>query len=157
VTAWDRPRGSAMIEEAVWWVSMVDATLVRHHLEAYDVVMASHPPAQRELVEGTLAGLRFVRNRICDETDLAQFIEPSDPGPAPGEGHVTGWTWKPMPEPELVSLSPRGRSWEATRYQAYQARLAGRSIGETFGRTTTFLRLAAARAAITVAAVPAAR
>jgi hypothetical protein len=28
---WDRPRAFALIGEAVWWVTIVDATLVRHH------------------------------------------------------------------------------------------------------------------------------
>jgi hypothetical protein len=31
-----------------------------------------------------------------------------------------------------------------TRYQAYQAHLAGHTIGETFGRAAEFLKLAAA-------------
>jgi hypothetical protein len=34
-----------------------------------------------------------------------------------------------------------------TRYRAYQAHLAGHTIGEVFGRATAFLRLAAAGAA----------
>jgi hypothetical protein len=157
LVAWDRPRAFALIGEAVWWVSMVDATLVRHHLNAYDLVMTGYPPAERELVEGTLAGLRFVRNRIGDDADLADFIEPGEPGPGsePRPGPVTGWVWKLAPEPELASLSPRGRSWETARYQAYQAHLAGRGIGETFGRTTVFLELAAARATLGEAAAPA--
>jgi hypothetical protein len=153
--AGDRPQAFALIGEAVWWVSMVDATLVRRHPGAYDAVMAGHPPAQRELVEGTLAGLRFVRNRICGDTGLAGFVDPGDPGQGPGVGTVAGWRWRPVPEPELASLSPRGRAWEAARYQAYQARLAGRGIGGTFGRTTVFLRQAAVRAAPGEAAVPA--
>ena len=53
-----------MVSDAVWWVTIVDATLVRHHPDAYDAVMTGQVPAQRALVEGTLAGLRFVRNRI---------------------------------------------------------------------------------------------
>jgi hypothetical protein len=137
VRAWERPRAFAVIGEAVWWITIVDATLVRHHPDAYDNVMTGQTPAQRQLVEGTLTGLRFVRNQIGDEADLAEFIEP-------GEGRITGWTWKPVPEPALASLSPRGQAWEITRYQAYQAQLAGHTIGETFGRAAEFLKLAAA-------------
>jgi hypothetical protein len=133
----DRPRAFAGIAEAVWWITMVDATLVRHHPDAYDSVMAGQNPAQRQLVEETLTGLRFIRNRIGDEADLAEFV-------AAGEGRITGWTWKPVPEPALASLSPRGQEWEMTRYRAYQAYLAGHAIGETFGRATEFLKLAAA-------------
>src|SRR5215468_6440985 len=103
VRARDRPRAFAVIGEAVWWVTIVDATLVRHHLDAYDGVMAGRTPAERQLIEGTLAGLRFVRNRIGDEAYLAEFIEPHDPGPDSGGGHITGWTWKPVPEPKLTS------------------------------------------------------
>jgi hypothetical protein len=140
----DRPRAFAVIAEAVWWITMVDATLVRHHPDAYDSVMAGQNPAQRQLVEETLTGLRFVRNRIGDEADLAEFIEPGDTGPGAGEGRITGWTWKPVPEPALASLPPRGQAWEMTRYRAYQAYLAGHAIGETFGRATEFLKLATA-------------
>ena len=142
--AWDRPRAFAVIGEAVWWVTIVDATLVRHHPDAYDTVMTGQAPAQRQLVEETLAGLRFVRNRIGDEADLAEFIEPGGAGPGAGQRRITGWIWKPLPEPALGSLSPRGQAWEMTRHRAYQAQLAGHTIGESFGRAAEFLKLAAA-------------
>jgi hypothetical protein len=141
VTASDRPRAFAVISEAVWWVTIVDATLVCHHLDTYDATMAAQASAVRQRIEETLAGLRYVRNRIGDEADLSEFVEP---GPDPGSGHITGWTWKAVPEPKLASLAPRGRSWEMTRYQAYQAQLAGHTIGETFTRATAFLKLAVA-------------
>jgi hypothetical protein len=144
--AWDRPRAFAVIGEAVWWVTMVDATLVRHHPDVYDAVMAGQPPAQRQLVEGTLAGLRFVRNRIGDEADLGEFIGPGEAGQGAGEGRITNWAWKPVPEPALASLPPRGQAWEMTRYRGYQAHLAGHTIGETFGKAAAFLKLAAANA-----------
>src|SRR5436190_14140328 len=76
VRAWDQARAFAAIGEAVWWVTIVDATLVRHHQDTYDSVLAGQTPAQRELIEGTLAGLRFVRNRIGSKADLAGFIDP---------------------------------------------------------------------------------
>ena len=158
VRAGDRARAFAVIGEAVWWVTIVDATLVRHHPDAYDVVMAGQVPAQRRLIEGTLAGLRFVRNRIGHEADLAEFIEPGAPGPGAGDGGITAWTWKPVPEPALASLPPRGKAWEMTRYRAYRAQLTGHAIGEIFGRATDFLRLAAANApSITVVSAHAAR
>src|SRR5258708_11019133 len=144
VRAGDRPGAFAVIGEVVWWVSIVDATLVRHHPDAYDNVMTGQAPAQRQLVEGTLAGLRFVRNRIGDEADLGEFIEPGEPGPGAGQRRITGWTWKPLPEPALGSLSSRGQAWEMTRYRAYQAQLAGHTVGEIFGRAAEFLMLAAA-------------
>jgi hypothetical protein len=147
VRAWDRPRACAVIGEAVWWVTMVDATLVRHHPQAYDAVLAGKTPAQRELIEGTLAGLRFVRNQIGGDADLARFIEPGAAGPDSAKGGVTGWAWKPVPEPALGSLAARGRAWETMRYRAYQAQLAGHPIGETFERAAGFVQLAAAQAA----------
>ncbi len=146
VRAWDRPRAFAVIGEAVWWVTIVDATLVRHHPDVYDAVMARQPPAERRLIEGTLTGLRFVRNRIGDEADLGEFIEPGEAGQGAGERRITGWTWKPVPEPALASLPPRGQAWEMTRYRGYQAHLAGHTIGETFGKAAAFLKLAAANA-----------
>jgi hypothetical protein len=144
--AGDRPRAFAVISEAVWWITIVDATLVRHHPDAYDSVLAGQAPAERQLTEGILAGLRFVRNRIGDEADLAEFIEPGDAGPRSGEGRIRGWTWKPAPVPALGSLAQRAQAWEITRYQAYQAQLAGHTIGATFGRAAEFLKLAAADA-----------
>jgi hypothetical protein len=144
--AGDRPRAFAVISEAVWWITIVDATLVRHHPDAYDSVLAGLAPAERQRTEGILAGLRFVRNRIGDEADLAEFIEPGDAGPGAGEGRIRGWTWKPAPAPALGSLAQRAQAWEITRYQAYQAQLAGHTIGATFGRAAEFLKLAAADA-----------
>ena len=144
VRAWNRPRAFAVISEAVWWVTIVDATLVRHHPDAYDTVMTGQAPAQRQLVEETLAGLRFVRNRIGDEADLDEFIKPGDASPSAGQPRITGWAWKPLPEPVLGSLPPRGQAWEMARYRAYQAQLAGHTIGEIFVRAAEFLNLAAA-------------
>jgi len=141
VGEWDRPRAFAVIGEAVWWVTIVDATLVRHHAGAYDAAMAGQAPAQRQLVEETLAGLRFVRNQIGGQADIGEFIEPGA-----GDGWITGWRWKPMPEPGLASLPRRRQMWEMTRYQAYEARLAAHTVGEVFGPATAFLKLAAARA-----------
>ena len=146
VRAADGPRAFAVIGEAVWWVTIVDATLVRHYPDIYDNVMASQAPAQRRLVEGTLTGLRFVRNRIGDEADLGEFIEAGGAGPDARQRRITSWTWKPLPDPALGSLPPRGQAWEMTRYRAYQTHLAGYSIGETFGRAAEFLKLAAAHA-----------
>ena len=147
VSTGDQPRAFVLIGEAVWWITIVDATLVRYHLVgAYDAVLADQTPAGRLLIEGTLAGLRFVRNRIGDEVDLDEFIDPGPPGSGAGEGRVTGWTWKSVPEPALASLPPRARSWEMTRYRAYQAQLAGHTIGEIFGRAVAFLELTAANA-----------
>ena len=138
---WDRPRALAAIGEAVWWITMVDATLVRHHLRVYDVAMAAQAPAERRLIEETLAGLRFVRNWMGRQAGLDEVIETS--GMSAGNRGVTGWTWKGVPEPVLTSLPPRGQAWEIARYQAYQACLVGHTIGQTFGRAVTFLTLTA--------------
>jgi hypothetical protein len=157
VRAVDRPRAFTVISEAVWWITIVDATLVRHYAETYDAVMAGQTSTEHQLLEGTLAGLRFVRNQIGDEADLGEFIRCGQASQAAGKGHITGWEWQPVPEPVLRSLSPRGQAWEMTRYQAYQAHLAGHTIGETFHKAAEFLKLAAAKAPITEAAMPAAR
>ena len=146
VRVWDRPRALALIGEAVWWVTIVDATLVRHHAGAYDGVMSGQAPAERRLTEGILTGLRFVRNRIGRDAELADFVEPGAPGAGAGSTRITGWTWTPAPEPALAPLAPRAQAWEMTRYRAYQARLAGRTIGETFGRAAAFLTLTAENA-----------
>jgi hypothetical protein len=158
VTAANRPQAFTVIREAVWWVTIVDATLVRHYPAGYDSAMAGQVPAERKRAEATMAGLRFVRNRIGDQADLAELVEAGEARPDTGQEPITGWTWRPAREPELASLPPRGRAWETTRYRAYQAQLAGRTIGDTFGRATAFLELAAAGApAITDADVQAGR
>ena len=146
VGVWDRGRAFAALGEAVWWITMVDATLVRHHPAVYDGVMASQAAAERRLIEGTLAGLRFVRNRIGSEAELADFIRRGVPGPGAGKARVTGWTWMQVREPALASLPQRAQAWEMTRYRAYRAQLAGRTVGEIFRRAAGFLTLAAANA-----------
>jgi hypothetical protein len=152
VAVWDRARAFAVIGESVWWVTIVDATLVRHHPGMYDAVLAGQGASGRQVVEGTLTGLRFVRNRIAREAAVGGLIEPGAAGP--GGGGVTGWRWRPVPEPALGSLSPRGRAWELARYRAYQAQLAGHTIGETFGRAAPFLTLAATSATAIAYASP---
>jgi hypothetical protein len=145
VQAWDRLQAFAAIGEAVWWITMVDATLVRHHPGVYDAAMAAQAPAGRQLAEQALAGLRFVRNWISREACLAEVIETG--GISAGNTRVTSWTWKGAPEPALASLPPGRQAWEMTRYQAYQACLVGQTIGETFGLAVTFLTLTGANAA----------
>ncbi len=145
VSAWDRSRAVGVIGEAVWSVTIVDATLVRYYPEAYDDVLARRVPAERCLIEETLAGLRFVRNQMGYEVDQLGFVQPEPRSDRSG-GRITAWTWKSMPEPALASLSPRGRAWEMTRYQAYESQLAGSTVGEIFQRAAAFLELAAASA-----------
>jgi hypothetical protein len=138
----DQPHGFAAISEAVWWVTLVDATLVRYHPEAYDAALASYGPAERQVIEGTFGGLRFVRNWMGYHLDHSDFIRAQGTPGRPGDGRIAAWTWRSLPEPVLATLSARGQEWEMTRYREYQARLAGTPVGETFSRTAAFLRLA---------------
>jgi hypothetical protein len=142
---WDRPQAYGLITEAVWWITMVDATLVRYHPETYGDALDDRDPAERTTIEETFAGLRFVRNRMGYEADHADFIQPGPAGTGKREGLIAAWTWKPVAEPALASLPPRGQEWEMSRYQAYQARLASHPIGDTFGQAREFLRLTADR------------
>ncbi len=138
----DGQRAFTVIGEMVWWVTIIDATLVRHHHRAYDSVLAARTLPQRRRIEGTLGGLRFVRNRMRGDTGCGEFVRPAAAGPGAQGAPVTAWTWQPAQEPPLGSLPARGRAWEMTRYQAYQAHLAGRPIGEVFGLATAFLEQA---------------
>jgi anti-anti-sigma factor len=147
--AQDRSQAFEAISEAVWWVTIVDATMNRHYIEAYENVMHAQPAAARRVIEETLCGLRFVRNEMGYHIDPADFVAPTQnsPGQAGGpQGPLTAWSWRSLPEPDLAWLPARGRAWEMTRYRAYQAQLAGHYVGETFGRAAAFLRLASARA-----------
>jgi len=137
VRASDRAQAFAVIGEAVWWVTIVDATLVRHYPDDYDAALAGLPARERQETETTFAGLRFVRNRMGYHADHADFIEPAiDEGGR--DAPITEWTWRSLPEPAVATLPPRGQEWELSRYQAYQDLLAGHSVGETFGRTADF-------------------
>jgi len=139
---WDQPHAFAAISEAVWWVTMVDATLVRYHPDSYDAALASQDAQERAVIEGTFGGLRFVRNWMGYHLDHAAFIRPRPSPGSPGAGPVAAWTWRSLPKPVLALLPERGQEWEMTRYREYQARLAGQPVGETFRRAAAFLRLA---------------
>lgn len=148
IRVWDQARAQAAVGEAVWWITMVDATLVRHHRDVYDGVLAARGVAEWRLTEATLAGLRFVRNQIGRGAGLEEFLNSA--GAGPGGRRITHWTWKPAPEPPLGHLPARGQAWEIARYRAYQSQLAGHTIGETVRRTVTFLTLTGANAASTM-------
>ena len=147
VTARDRARLFAVVSEAVWWVTIVDATLVRYHPDTYDGLLTGRPPADRQMIEETLAGLRFVRNRMGQYLDPADFILPAEGRPGGSDSRIRASIWKSVPEPELGSLPSPRQAWEMTRYRAYEAQLAGHSVGETFELAAAFLKLAAAEAA----------
>jgi anti-sigma B factor antagonist len=142
VRGWDQAQAFAAIGEAVWWITMVDATLVRHHPGVYDTAMAVHTPGERRLIEETLAGLRFVRNWISRGAGLGETIETGT-----GSRRITHWTWQPIGKPALATLAPRAQAWELARYRAYHARLAGQAIGKTFGHALAFLTLTGTSAA----------
>ncbi|HUZ52864.1 MAG TPA: hypothetical protein VMU94_10085 [Streptosporangiaceae bacterium] len=76
-----RARAIAMISEAVWWVTIVDGTLVRYHPSVYDAVLAGHLPAELRQIEGILAGLRFVRDQMGHDIDHADFIHRAEEAP----------------------------------------------------------------------------
>jgi hypothetical protein len=143
------------VSEAVWWVTIVDATLVRYHPDCYDATVEALPPDQQQEIEQTLAGLRFVRNQIGTHLDPGEFIcVRPDPGKRRPGGHVPGnsdrraaaLAWIPVAPPEDGDLSPSGQEWERGRYQAYTERLAGQGVARTFTLAARFLRHAAAAA-----------
>jgi hypothetical protein len=116
-----------------------------------DATLEARPPAAREEIEQTLAGLRYVRNRMGLHIDPADFLQADPAGHralalasgtrAPGEAP---WTWSPLPAPVIRDLTPRGQEWEYSRYQAYRRWLAGRPVPRAFTRAAGFLRQAAA-------------
>jgi hypothetical protein len=139
----DQAQAFAVIGEAVWWVTIVDATLVRYYPDEYDAALAALPAPRRRATETTLGGLRFVRNRMGYYADHADFIKPHGDVQGGCDAPITEWTWRSLPVPAVATLPPRGQEWELRRYRAYQDLLAGRRIGETFDRTSVFLDLVA--------------
>jgi endogenous inhibitor of DNA gyrase (YacG/DUF329 family) len=141
VRASHRAQAFAVIGEAVWWVTIVDATLVRYYPDEYEAALAGLPDEPRFETETTLAGLRFVRNRMGYYADHADFIQPRVHPDGSSDAPITEWTWRSLPPPSVAALPPRNQEWELSRHQAYQDLLAGRSVGETFNRTSAFLDL----------------
>ena len=137
-TEWDLPHLAVAVGETVWWVTLVDATLVRYHPEPYEKALASNA-VKRHKTEKSLAGLRYVRNQLGRGAEPGSFIQPAG-------GAGAGWTWQPLPEPCLDGFTATGRHWELNRYKAYQSRLAGHDIGSVFTRCAEFLAYAAALA-----------
>ena len=137
--SWDLLHLSDAVSDAVWWVTLIDATLVRYHPRNYEGALAGKSARRRE-TEKTLEGLRYVRNELARSADPASFIQP-------GSGDLAGrWAWRPLPQPGLAGLGSRARRWELSRYRAYQERLAGHDITETFTWCAEFLTLAASLA-----------
>src|SRR6202042_3455938 len=64
VRASDRAQAFAVIGEAVWWVTIVDATLVRYYPDEYDTALAGLPGGQRRVEEATLRGPPVGCNRV---------------------------------------------------------------------------------------------
>lgn len=139
---WDLAHSFAVITEAVWWVTMVDATLVRYHPDSYAAALATHDAVARKTIEDTFGGLRFVRNRMGYEADQEAFIRPRLNPSGLADGRVAVWTWRAVRKPALATLPQRGQDWELSRFRAYRAQLAGHSIEDTFGRAASFLRAA---------------
>jgi len=150
LTLCDRLRGLAAIREAVWWIALVDATLVRHHRDLYDAVMAGDGAAAWRATEETLAGLRFARDWITREAGIEGLIRSEDAGTT--QLRIAAWTWNKVPPPARGWLASRGQAWEMARYRAYQAQLAGHTIGETVRRAAAFLALTGASAGPAAAA-----
>ena len=133
------------IGEAVWWVTIIDARLIRQYMDIYDAVLAAHPTAQHPMIEGTLTGLRFVRNQMGEDLTRTSLIQP--PATAGEIEPVTAsWRWARPPDSDLTGLPADIQPWEMTRYRAYGQWLAGTTVGLVFQRAASFLDLAASQA-----------
>ncbi len=147
--ALDLRHAAITVSEATWWVTLVDATLVRYFPGRYDAILDNQPAPERAEIEHTLGGLRYVRNQMGVHLDPDEFLrEPAgrDNGARPGPAAAPDvtWTWSSLPEPVTQELTPRGQEWERSRYQDYQDWLAGRAITRAFALAAQFLRMAAA-------------
>jgi hypothetical protein len=74
----------------------VDATVVRYHSGDYDRALGGLDRAARRAAEGTLGGLRFVRNRMGYHADPADFVRPRQAaggGDLPVAGWIS-WAWR---------------------------------------------------------------
>jgi hypothetical protein len=140
-SAADVPQAVAAATEAVWWVTLADAAMIRSHPGAYGTAVAALDPAARRAVEGSFAGLRFIRGQLGYHADPGDFIQ-LQPAPGGGSAPPLAWTWAPLPPP----APHRGTAREASPYREYQAYLAGRPLGQTLARAAGFLSQAHATA-----------
>jgi hypothetical protein len=136
--AMNLPEALAVISEAVWWVTLVDATMIRYHHDAYDHALAGLDPAERKATEGTFTGLRFARNCMGHYVDPADFIQPQQDSLG-GDAPVASWTWRQIPAPVSAALPQRTQTWETGRHLHYRVYLADRPVGETIDRAAEFL------------------
>jgi hypothetical protein len=91
------------------------------------------------VIEGTLEGLRFVRNRMGYYSDHADFIKPKPGADGTDDAPIAEWTWNSLPLPAVETMPARGQEWELSRYRAYQDWLAGHTVGEIFDRSAAFV------------------
>jgi hypothetical protein len=119
--------------------------MVRYHPDAYDQVLAAS--RDRQVIEQTLGGLRFVRNHMGHDVDHVAFVRASPRRRNSARDQPATWTWRRLPCPALGTRPPRAQEWELDRYQAYQLQLADRPVAEAFGRARDFLAQAATAAA----------
>ena len=138
-SAADIPQAVAAATEAVWWVTLADAAMTRCHPRAYGTALAALDPAARRAVEGSFAGLRFIRGQLGHRADPGDFIQPP---PGGGTAPPSAWTWAPLSPP----APHRGTAREASPYREYRAYLAGRPLGQTLARAAGFLSQAHATA-----------
>jgi hypothetical protein len=136
-SAADVPQAVAAAIEAMWWVTVVDATMTRRYPAAYGRALAALDPAERRALERSLAGLRFIRSQLGYFADPGDFVQP-----APGTRAVA-WTWRSLPPPP----PQRGTARDAGPYREYRTQLAGRPLAEALTRTAGFLSLTHAKAA----------
>ncbi len=89
----DIPQAVAAATEAVWWVTVVDAAMIRHHPAEYGRALATLDPAARRAVERSFAGFRFIRSQLGYSADPGDFIQRHPVGRAP----ALTWTWRHLP------------------------------------------------------------
>jgi hypothetical protein len=134
----DMAQAVAAAAEAVWWVTAVDAAMVRHHPAEYRRALASLDPVARRAVERSFAGFRFIRSQLGYSADPGDFIQRQPSGRDP----ALAWTWQHLPPP----APQRGTARDTSPYREYRAQLAGRPLTEAAARTADFLSQAHAAA-----------
>ena len=85
--------GFAAISEAVWWVTLVDATLVRHHPEPTKPCWRPRPQPERGQIEAPWPG--SVRAQPDGPyLDPVDFIQPQRSRSGPEVMDIAAWRWR---------------------------------------------------------------
>jgi hypothetical protein len=150
ISGFEPDRAFAAIGEALWWTTIVDDELQRHHVDGYNAATKSFKGGNPPYPADILLGLRSVRNRLGHEVEPYDIIRPISERVDPGDGRITAWQWQHIPPPSADGRTRGQRDYDLRAHDAYERAVVdggqGGNIVFTFTVTNSFLATAYALA-----------